>query len=324
MSQKVVLYYAPGSYYSQKVFLSLFEKGIEFDEHIINILAEEQNAEWYLKINSWGEVPVLKLGDTYYTESENIIDVVDSTFHSGPRLVPDVETELGADVRHLRELLDDIPVDVITYGVSAHRKYITNYEDRPWLINRFTRKRIDSSWTAREDEYRRQLLTCKPELRECFEKKLGRSSRRHARVLDENDVGKCLDNLEPVFDKLEERIQKTAKENESGQETWLFGPEFTAADITLAVLMIRLTMVGVSRRFFSIEKRNGVFDYYIRMNKKPTIIKAKEKMYTMTGIVVRQKLRAAGKVTLKIGAVIALLGIGYLGCKEISKILSKD
>ncbi|XP_052820546.1 ganglioside-induced differentiation-associated protein 1-like [Mya arenaria] len=126
----------------------------------------------------------------------------------------------------------------------------------------------NSSWTAREDAYRRQLLTCKPELRECFEKKLGRSSRRHARVLDENDVGKCLDNLEPVFDKLEERIQKTAKENGSGQETWLFGPEFTAADITLAVLMIRLATIGVSRRYFSIEKRKGVFDYYIRMNKK--------------------------------------------------------
>ncbi|WAR18938.1 GDAP1-like protein, partial [Mya arenaria] len=277
------------------VFLSLFEKGIEFDEHIINILAEEQNAEWYLKINSWGEVPVLKLGDTYYTESENIIDAL--VWCQMWRLNLVLMFAIYASFWTIFPLTSSLTALVLTEN---------------------------SSWTAREDEYRRQLLTCKPELRECFEKKLGRSSRRHARVLDENDVGKCLDNLEPVFDKLEERIQKTAKENESGQETWLFGPEFTAADITLAVLMIRLTMVGVSRRFFSIEKRNGVFDYYIRMNKKPTIIKAKEKMYTMTGIVVRQKLRAAGKVTLKIGAVIALLGIGYLGCKEISKILSKD
>lgn len=54
-----------------------------FDEHLIFILFGEQNKVWFLKKNAKGEVPVLEIDGTCYSESENIIDVIDEKFKAG-------------------------------------------------------------------------------------------------------------------------------------------------------------------------------------------------------------------------------------------------
>lgn len=49
----------------------------------INLSAGEQAGEWFLKINNKGEVPVLKIGDKFVSESDEIIALVDRTFSTG-------------------------------------------------------------------------------------------------------------------------------------------------------------------------------------------------------------------------------------------------
>lgn len=66
-----------------QVLLALYEKNAAFKEHIVNMFTGEQNEEWFLKLNQNGEVPVLEIGGEYIAESEDIINVIDSTFTSG-------------------------------------------------------------------------------------------------------------------------------------------------------------------------------------------------------------------------------------------------
>ena len=51
-------------------------------------------------------------------------------------------------------------------------------------------------------------------------------------------------------------------------ETWLVGPTFTAADVTFAILLQRLVLLGLEDRCFSKDKRPNVFDYYERIKKR--------------------------------------------------------
>ena len=44
----------------------------------------------------------------------------------GPKLVPDVETTRGQEVHSLRQLLNEVPIGPITFGVLANRTLCTS------------------------------------------------------------------------------------------------------------------------------------------------------------------------------------------------------
>lgn len=119
---KVVLYYFPGSYYSLKALLALYEKDVSFEEQYVMIMTGEQNDKWYRKINKRGLVPTLLIGGECVAESERIIDLIDKNYYHGPELVPDTETVYGKEVHSFRKFLHDIPVDCITYGVFCNQQ----------------------------------------------------------------------------------------------------------------------------------------------------------------------------------------------------------
>lgn len=66
-----------------QALLALNEKTAIFKERFVNIHGGDQYAEWFLRINKHGEVPVLQVGDQYTAGSEEVIDLIDKTFTSG-------------------------------------------------------------------------------------------------------------------------------------------------------------------------------------------------------------------------------------------------
>ena len=50
---------------------------MSFTERIVNIITQEQQEDWYLKLNPKGEVPVLQHGLKFTPDSEAIIDYLD-------------------------------------------------------------------------------------------------------------------------------------------------------------------------------------------------------------------------------------------------------
>ena len=72
------LYYNPLSTYSQKVLIALYEKGIEFDAEIVNLMDPDERAT-YRAVYPLGKVPCLILDDGHMIpESTTIIEYLDS------------------------------------------------------------------------------------------------------------------------------------------------------------------------------------------------------------------------------------------------------
>ena len=79
------LYYNPISTYSQKALIAFYEKGIDFEPHIVNLMDSDDLAE-YRDVYPMGKIPCLVLDDGHLIpESSIIIEYIDSM--AEPRLI---------------------------------------------------------------------------------------------------------------------------------------------------------------------------------------------------------------------------------------------
>ena len=80
-------YYHPLSTYSQKVLWASYEKDIELEREIVNLMDETAKAE-YRKIYPIGKVPLLVDGDRMVPESSIIVEYLENNYSSGAQLIP--------------------------------------------------------------------------------------------------------------------------------------------------------------------------------------------------------------------------------------------
>lgn len=70
-------YYHPISSYCQKVLVAMYEKGVEFEPHIIELMDPEKRAK-FREVYPMGKVPLLVIDDDYFIpESTIIIEYLD-------------------------------------------------------------------------------------------------------------------------------------------------------------------------------------------------------------------------------------------------------
>ncbi|XP_071091694.1 ganglioside-induced differentiation-associated protein 1-like [Haliotis cracherodii] len=261
---KFTLFYFPTSYYSQKVLIALKEKNVRFQLRMVNILNLEQTQAWYMRMNASGTVPVLKDGDKIVKESEDIINYVDRAIPGDVRLVPGTESEMGRQVEKFRKLMDKIPIDKVTYGIffnnelSAPGGHIPPpfRQSRKDLEAKILKGAVDTAKLAE-----RHL-----DLRDAYLTKSQLMSDRLNFLMDKSRVEEVLDDLEKTCDVLEEQLKKM--KIEQSDETWLCGPNYTAADLTLTCLLGRLIFVGLGERYFPKEKRPNLWAYWGRTQQR--------------------------------------------------------
>lgn len=71
------LYYNPISTYSQKVLIALYEKGLDFDSEIVNLMDADARAQ-YREVYPLGKIPCLQLEDGHLIpESSIIVEYID-------------------------------------------------------------------------------------------------------------------------------------------------------------------------------------------------------------------------------------------------------
>ena len=80
----VVLYHGMASTCSKKVRLCLYEKGIAFESHLLDLQKFEQHRPDYLALNPNGVVPTLVHRDRPIIESSVIIEYLDDAFPEVP------------------------------------------------------------------------------------------------------------------------------------------------------------------------------------------------------------------------------------------------
>ena len=78
------LYHFGFSTCSQKVRLVLAEKGLEFTSHEVNLMAGEQHAAEYVKLNAKHVVPTLVHDGRVLVESSLIVKYLDDAFPEPP------------------------------------------------------------------------------------------------------------------------------------------------------------------------------------------------------------------------------------------------
>lgn len=101
----LVLYSFINSICTQKVFMTLAEKGLDYEMRAVNLFQNEQYDPEYLKLNPRGVVPTLVDDGQPVTESTLICEYLDET-HPEPPLMP--STPLGrARMRQWSKIIDE-------------------------------------------------------------------------------------------------------------------------------------------------------------------------------------------------------------------------
>ncbi|MFQ5548267.1 MAG: glutathione S-transferase family protein [Woeseia sp.] len=97
------LYYNPISTYSQKVLIAFYEKGLEFEANVVNLMAPDERAK-YREVYPLGKVPCLIIDDDHLIpESSIIIEYIDSL--AEPRLI-EGDTEATRKIRFKDRMFD--------------------------------------------------------------------------------------------------------------------------------------------------------------------------------------------------------------------------
>ncbi|MGI9323300.1 MAG: glutathione S-transferase family protein [Pseudomonadales bacterium] len=108
--QGVHLIHFSGSSCSQKTRIFLNLKGIAWESHPLNLVAQDNYKPWFLGINPRGLVPVLVHNGVVHIESNDILQYLDDTFPT-PKLIPD--SQRTGIIDGLKEE-DDLHLDVRT------------------------------------------------------------------------------------------------------------------------------------------------------------------------------------------------------------------
>jgi glutathione S-transferase len=211
-----VLYNAPQSTCSQKVRITLWEKGLEFSEKKLDLFKGDQLTEEYKKLNPNGVVPTLIHDDEVIIDSSVIIEYLDELFTENP-LRP--VTPVGR--AHMREWMRFFE------EVAAPAVRVPSYN---LVFLRHFQKMTEEEFIAFGES--------KP-LRKDFFLKMGRKG------YSDQEMQQAEGRLRMTLERMESQLQR--------KRPWLLG-EYSLADICIIPVIVRLDDIGLGRLWADCDK----------------------------------------------------------------------
>ncbi|KAH1010467.1 hypothetical protein HUJ05_004756 [Dendroctonus ponderosae] len=259
----LLLYYNEYSFYSQKVVLALHEKKLPFETHDID-LNGEQYKPWFLQINPRGEVPVLQDSGKIIPDSARIIDYLEDNFSNGhsPRLIPmDQGGEVRQKITYFRGIIDKINGNVLTIGSLLHPELATGSKKVPFIGP--VRKQLVN---ADKDSAKnlRKYAEDNPGAREMLLEKAENQEKKHEKMLNKEEFVAILKEADKLFDEVEAQLAQHADKT----NWWLCTDEFTVADVSLTILLVRVNQIGMEPYFWTNGKRPHVEQYFMRVQER--------------------------------------------------------
>ena len=201
------LYNAPQSTCSQKVRLTLAEKGLEFVEHKLKLFQNDQLKPEYLKLNPNGVVPTLVDGGVPMIDLSVIMEYLDEQYPEIP-LTP-ADTKERAKMRAWLRFFEEVPTVAIRFPSynAAFARHFSKMTD---------------------DEF--QTLAKSKPLRDTFLGEMDKTKGFSADKLKsaEDSIRKTVTRMEPVL----------------SANDYLLGPKLTFADFCVLPAMIRMENLG--------------------------------------------------------------------------------
>ena len=226
------LYHSGTSVCAAKVRLALAEKALGWTGHYLDILAGEQFAPAYLKLNPKAVVPTLVHDGSVVRESTVINEYLDEAFPDAP-LRP--ATAAGrAEMRLWTKLVDEEvhPACIVVTFVASHR--FTVMDGGPENVARFIEKAPNPVQRAR----RRSWIEG---------------------GLDAPEVAEALRGYDKVLQQMDDAL---------ATRPWLAGDALTLADIALVPYVNRFAMIGLSSRWEGL--RPHLADWFARIRARPS------------------------------------------------------
>jgi len=202
------LYHTATSTCSQKVRMTLAEKGVEFVSRNVNLRLNENLTPEYLAINPNGVVPTLVHDGDVIMDSSVICEYLDEVFPN-PRLGPD-DAVGRAHMRKWLRFLEEVPT-------AAIRVPTFHMALKPFVG-------VD------QETYRTERADIRP-LRKHFYRKMGKTG------FSPEEVEASLDNLDLTLRRMEEAL---------AEGPWLMGEQFSLADIVVIPTIDRLDDLGMA------------------------------------------------------------------------------
>lgn len=304
----VTLFYNEFSSPSRKVLMALYEKKVEFIPRSIDLSNFEQHERWFLDLNPRGEVPILMHGDQVIVDSNVILEYIDKNFGRPNQLFP---ADLNAldRMRHFIVKIDSIVMFVLTFGAAIfHTEHVTDCLRYPFCDE------------LRRAKYR-HMITSQPEkLRQKSEefadhpagRVLGEKAFRIAEFsmvfTDLSKYQKILHQVESILDEVESEL---GSDNHSGP--WLCGPTFSAADLCMVALLLRLHQVGLDEKFWKHGRRPSIAVYQEMAFKRDSFEKATKWSEHKDDILIVNASQGPSidSATIGLGVVLAL-GAAYI------------
>ncbi|KFM61331.1 Ganglioside-induced differentiation-associated protein 1, partial [Stegodyphus mimosarum] len=257
----LLLYQFYPSFFCQKVVFALHEKKLKFKSQIVDLYHGEHFEPWFLKLNPKCEVPVLKDGVKIIPDSRRIIDYIEDNFSNGdtPRLIPEKGTPQYQTMERMRDLLDNIPNELITFGCLLNPELTGKIQMSPQEIK--GRQGCYTTLMNLLSDYAEKYK----DLSDHYLVKKNSIEKRRAAAMDTNEVEKGLLDLEYALNEVEKLL--ASREGES-KKWWLCCEKFTIADISLCVLLNRVKLLGLADRFFKDNKLPNVQEYFKRAQQR--------------------------------------------------------
>ncbi|MEX2453453.1 MAG: glutathione S-transferase family protein [Rhodospirillaceae bacterium] len=205
----ITLYNFPQSTCSQKVRLTLWEKGIPYDDHIVDHAGREHLGEAYLRLNPNGVVPTITHGEAVIVDSSVIMEYLDEVFPDRPMSPSD---PIGrAHMRKWLRYLEEVPTPAI----------------RVPSFNRFLSQR----YRTMGDKQYAEMADRHP-LRKHFYRRM-------------NKVGFGAEETAESLERLDQAAQRFSDALSAHGKEWIMGDDITIADAAYLPTVDRMIDLGL-------------------------------------------------------------------------------
>ena len=230
----LVLYHHDKSTCSQKVRICLAEKGIDWENRLVDLANAENLSPDYLAINPNGVVPAFVHCGQPIIESTVMCEYVEEVWPDPPKLSPDDAVD-RAEMRAWLRFIDEVPSMAVR-------------------VPSFQNKFLDRFKAMSEAEYAafREQNT----LRREFFMRLNRTG------FSDEEYDNSIRQLEMTIARMEAALAKGP---------WLVGAQYTIADICVAPLFQRMEDLGMADMWAESAR---VSDWFERMRSRPAYQKA--------------------------------------------------
>ena len=234
----LTLYTFHNSICTQKVFITLAEKDLGYDEKLVNLFAAEQFSPEYLKLNPKGVVPTLIHDGRPIPESSLICEYLDEMWPEHA-LVP-AEPYLKAKMRMYSKLVDET-----IFEATRELSFSAMFRERMKAMPAETRERRFAN--VGDPSKRARFMSTYEE------------------GTDSTYVLQAIGNWEKAFKTMEADLGP-APDGNGGP--WLLGDMFTLADVNMIPYMWRIEFLDLIEVWM--DDRPRVADWWARAKARPS------------------------------------------------------